>query len=534
MIADAPLDLDLLAVEPSLKLVFDGLENEEQTAVLFVLTRGGEVELSMNHDGLGEVWAEPYAEFVDDEGIVTRVSSLEVELASQPFADVMWELDEEVIEGQLFLCDQVVDNRSDSGPGSLREGVARVRNGGMVCFDPAEFNEPGQGKVELGEEIGTTKDLTIRGVAGASIVSADGQGRAFRFEGDTTVRRLTIENGSADDGGLVHAVGPLRLQGVTLRQGAASARGGALAHFGPAAVTLEHVDILQSHAGLLGGGAYIEGPTDAYSVRIADNTAGFAGGGMHVDELDSDGLRLSTNEALEGGGMWIGSGFLRGLDVSTNRARRGGGLAVAGSVNAQSPKIYNNVAESAVAIAQGGGAYVAPNATLLLAGSAPASSGVPASVGRNRADEGGGIAIATGGQLQLLGNARVDTNAAARGGGILVTDGHVYVLDDSEIVNNTAVEDHGGGVLLRNGSIDLAYDARIHSNEAKRYGGGVYMDPGYAPSSLGFPVIDGPNGARIEHNDANYGGGVYQWGGIFGASVGVHIAANTPENIVQH
>jgi hypothetical protein len=144
------------------------------------------------------------------------------------------------------------------------------------------------------------------------------------------------------------------------------------------------------------------------------------------------------------------------------------------------------------------------------------------------------IKVASGGKLIMEGGARISHNKNvfppddSKGGGVVVaSDGELQMNSDANISDTEA--DYGGGVWTE--GIFAMNGGSIHRNRA-REGGGVYVHTGYFSISL-----DG--GGTISNNETLNGGGVYVNKGMFvmkGGSIsdntandvggGVYIAAN--------
>lgn len=126
----------------------------------------------------------------------------------------------------------------------------------------------------------------------------------------------------------------------------------------------------------------------------------------------------------------------------------------------------------------------------------------------NTASRGGGVAV-DGGELTLR-HSRVEGNDVEEGGaGIWVRNGDVTLLD-VEVVGNTSSMGNGGGILLENGSVAVldavSVEDNVASSLAMGYGGGVYAQN----SSLTV------RSSQFLSNRAGMGGGVrVEQGGLF-------------------
>ena len=127
--------------------------------------------------------------------------------------------------GPLAADVLTVTTLDDSGPGSLRHTIAHAEDGDEILFAV-------EGTILLTSgELVVDKDLSIFGPLTASVVvrrDPAGSGRILKIDSATvTVRRLSIESGSAGLGGGIYNDGVLRLFSVTLRENEA-AYGGAI------------------------------------------------------------------------------------------------------------------------------------------------------------------------------------------------------------------------------------------------------------------------------------------------------------------
>src|SRR5262249_54885293 len=106
-----------------------------------------------------------------------------------------------------------VANLDDSGPGSLREAIAKAAANDTITV-PA-----GQITLTSGP-LAVAKNLTIAGAgSGATTLSGNDASRVFTITGtpQVTLRGLTITHGSSADGGGIKAAGEVTLQDVVVR-----------------------------------------------------------------------------------------------------------------------------------------------------------------------------------------------------------------------------------------------------------------------------------------------------------------------------
>jgi hypothetical protein len=184
--------------------------------------------------------------------------------------------------------------------------------------------------------------------------------------------------------------------------------GGGIRVSGGAAVSLRDTLVIGNRSGAApGGGIAVQGGMLRLGpgVEIADNTTGYAGGGIHLKEATLDavhavGLLIARNEAKdEGGGIAIvdsdariGSGRVTGTITGNRTLYSGGGIAVVGDSSLQVMTT---------------------------------SSSAPITIGDNVAGSAGGgivVGLGTGTDIQrvALYDTRVDDNRAQMGAGIFV------------------------------------------------------------------------------------------------------------------
>lgn len=443
---------------------------------------------------------------LDDEGDKRFAYRLELNPALADKLELAAQLSPAAHYWMLMMCDEMVENRNDAGPGSLREAVASVRNGGSVCFDPIEFASYA-GDVNLSGEITVGKDVHICGTGpGASRVTTGGSDRIFQFGIGTeaSLIDLTLHDGAADEGGLVYTRGELELRGASLHSGSAQ-RGGALF----------------SDEGFLW----------IVDSSISSNTAE-QGGGLYND--DGDGhifeTNVTSNQAEEGGGIFGNRATLKlreGALVMNNYADRGGGLfiedyGISGYHYMWGGSIASNSAQ------QGGGVHMTDG--FLEVHHDPMGAGMPTAIHANLAIDGGGVYVAQWGTVDVGIAGTVFQNGAQQDGGGIYSHGLIDMRHGGEVAQNAAGRDGGG--IFNLGELDLFDAARIGDNSTHRSGGGVYN------RSTGS-VITWDGAVRIEDNTAVTGGGSGAGGGVANESGGTVIAlpgtvtGNSPGNVVN-
>jgi predicted outer membrane repeat protein len=146
---------------------------------------------------------------------------------------------------------------------------------------------------------------------------------------------------------------------------------------------------------------------------------------------------------------------------------------------------------------------------------------------------GGGIFL-NGNSVLNLKSTRVQLNTAESGGGIYCSgSGQLHILNDSGVINNTAID--GGGVFASDCDVKLAAGGAhnnagalkgISINFAENSGGGVYLDNSVLSivqdainGHIGPSNIDN-NRANVDGDDMGDGGGIFAQDSIIYASFG--------------
>lgn len=164
----------------------------------------------------------------------------------------------------LNMCDMAltVTNANDSGPGSLRQAIVDVCEGGVITFDN-DYTIP------LASQLTIDKGLAIDGAGRTVTVSGEHAARVFQIEAGLTValQNLTVANGLAGSDGHDGA-------GVWV-----SGANGQVTR-----VNIQHAtfrDNVSTHTGGLGGGGVssYNGILLLTDVAFVNNTA-VAGGGL--------------------------------------------------------------------------------------------------------------------------------------------------------------------------------------------------------------------------------------------------------------
>src|ERR1700741_1536518 len=183
-----------------------------------------------------------------------------------------------------------VTNTNDSGPGSLRQALADVNDGGTI-----NFAVTGTIGLTTGGLL-VDKSITISGPGAASLaVNGNAKSRFFHIgSGRTvTISGLTIPNGNAntqpipDGGGIYNDHATLTLNTCTINNNSAFRNGGGVHNAGAATLTLNGCVITGNVTGNDGGGICNDGTGGAAIMSITDctvsNNSGSHGAGICND-----------------------------------------------------------------------------------------------------------------------------------------------------------------------------------------------------------------------------------------------------------
>lgn len=303
------------------------------------------------------------------------------------------------------------------------------------------------------ENITIDKTLDLNGEdKTTTIIDGGGVDRVVYVGGMHTVslNGLTIENGSADQGGGIYNLGALTLSETVVENNEATDFGGGIFHASLTdTLTIEHSDILMNDAtdpASDGGGIYSEGPISITNSTIDGNSAGDEGGGVGLSGASSS-LHMTqstvssnsvTAQNSAGGGISSSVGNLTIIDgtISGNTATAtggdGGGISSTGDVSLQYSTVSGNSADDS------GGGLIQWSGRLSLDHSAVRDNFVVDNFGF-----GGGI-YALIGSVELS-EVEVSGNTSPNSGG------GMHSLTETTIVNST----FSGNSAIFGGAFDL-------------------------------------------------------------------------------
>ncbi len=264
----------------------------------------------------------------------------------------------------------------------------------------------------------------------------------------------------------------------------------------------ESLDVVGKRITIQGG---YDATCTAQTGGLTTVTAGVAGSVLDVNSgaiLTLRGLNLTGGSSFGAGVDVLGGSrvTLDNTDVHDNNGSSGAGLYISSTsvvTYTNDSDIYNNVSSSS-----GGGAIVYGKLS---------GFNTNSDIYSNSAVNGGGIAINDPGKL-ILDNADVVANTASQlGGGIFVSSAAI-TLTNSVFIGETAPccqsAATGGGIYAQNSRVTLLGDANaILNNTATGNGGGVYLTNFSSLSASGGSL--GYDTAAYAGNDAVLGAGMY-------------------------
>ncbi len=383
---------------------------------------------------------------------------------------------------------------------TIQEGVDAVASGGSV-FITDDLSTDGPGTYT--ENVTINKDVTIQATEGdpaAVIVDGNAAGSVITIAaGDTvTLDSLTIQNGSATNGGGINNAGTLTLTNSIVQNNSATTNGGGIfnASTGTATVT----GLSQISDNTAAGDASTNGGGGIYN----------DGGTVTVEDFSRVEDNFATGTSGSGGGIFNGTGgTLTATDASItgNTANRAGGGIEDNSgaglgVTLTDVSLDNNVAQGTPG--NGGGLHITG------AGDVSITDGTVS--GNSAAQEGGGLWNGTGTMTidgtTVSGNTASGAGSDQGGGGIFNSGGTVVIQNSASISNNVAdgTSGSGGGVLNDVGGTLTVDTSSITGNTANRAGGGIEDNSG---AGLGVTLTDVSLDNNVAQGTPGNGGGLH-------------------------
>ena len=356
-----------------------------------------------------------------------------------------------LVEGTMIMADdsEVSSNDADSVGGILiSDGNVELRNRARVSFNSGNAGgilvyEGGQ----LTTGIGATPTIENNVgdlLAGGISIAGTAVNNAFVDLSGISISSNT-SNGCGAGLYIDDAFGSVNLEAATLEANQADGCGGGIALFA-GELTMDDVEVIVNHAGTDGGGLYLDGTGSevvATATRINSNSSAARGGGVAqfagalLTLHDSD---VTSNSAgTDGGGLYVdGQASVFSADegsISRNSAARGAGVyAEAGTTTLDYQKINSNDA-----LGEAGGIRIAAGATVHV------NFG---EVNRNTAGTMGGAFAVPGGRLNLLAPNVFSNEAGTDGGAGAITRNGFVTAQNVWFHSNQATGRGGGWAVL--------------------------------------------------------------------------------------
>ncbi len=240
----------------------------------------------------------------------------------------------------------VVTNTNDSGPGSLRDAVAKANAPGtaadVIVFDPTYFATPRTITLTSGRLV-VTDSLTVTG-PGADRLTVSGNNASRVFDAALKTGHIA-----------------LTISGLRMTGGRAVGNSPAIQNYG-GAVLAWHADltlrdcVLEGNSAPASGGAVSVSAANLAieSCKIIGNTAGEGGGGVsagsfgYTTVIRNSTIADNTAVAGSGGGLSVGWALIQGCTISGNivqaYAKTGGGIDSQGPLTVLDSMVSGNQA----------------------------------------------------------------------------------------------------------------------------------------------------------------------------------------------
>ena len=252
----------------------------------------------------------------------------------------------------MLLSIDMVENSSDSGPGSLRNMIASAAAGSTIEFDMTPGHVTSQITLTTGQIV-IPHNLKIVGPGAAGLtISGNSSSRIFEVPSGVaaTISGLTLADGNAAFGGAVaNTSGSVKLAGDGFTSNQAVLSGGAIFNHG-GSLSIDGCTLSNNTSqNTVGGGLYVEGGMVTIDdSTFASNIAASDGGGIcavsgSVVALNS--TLANNSSSLYGGGIYVGAGvqatFINST-VADNTASEGGGVFTPGAVTMGNTIVADN------------------------------------------------------------------------------------------------------------------------------------------------------------------------------------------------
>jgi hypothetical protein len=363
-----------------------------------------------------------------------------------------------------------VQNRKDSGQGSLRDAIAQAQSGDTIKFASRLKNKTiklTSGQLEI------DKDLTIDGSKAKGLaISGNNAHRIFDIKRDAgynstefTLRNLSLVNGKTNKKGEDGAGAAIRTDSYTT-------------------LTVENSEFKNNHAKGVGGGAIYGGWRSTNTIINSKFEGNSSSGNKPSGKSDRGAGAIAVKSES--------STTVRGSEFIDNTGINGGAInTVLGGLLVEDSTFINNDSTS--------GGSIQPNplgygGAIYTDGASPTNDN------------------STKGTIKIR-NSRFDGNkGAGQGGGLFlyVYEGDKVIIEDSTIINNQVIEDAKGDSIgggLRHGKGEaIIKNTTFANNLALDQGGGAWFGEN-APVSIDNSIFYG-NRAESANGKEGLGGAI--------------------------
>ncbi len=416
---------------------------------------------------------------------------------------------------------------SDENSGLITKPLATISAAVAKCTEEdTEYTIYLDGTFTLSSviTISTSNTINLIGLdsSDSDIINGDSSCQILNIASGSTVsiENLTLENGSATNGGAISNFGTFTIDSCSIINNTATIHGGGIYNAGTCTINSDAVIGKENKANTAttGGGGiynYTSGTITMNDGTISYNTsASGAGVGNQGIFYMVDGNILYNTATATGGGVYTGTNHESGTfvmsngSISNNEVSNSDGLGGGVYLESGTFTITDGSISANTSAYYGGGLYILSYGTFTME---------EGSIEGNTASSSGGGIYNTSSSCTISGGTISGNTAAVAGGGIS-NDGTLDISGYTLIYSNSS--ESSGGAIYNADESTLSEYVTIYSNEAL-YGGAVDND---ATLSVSGHTI-------LATNSASLGGAVYNNSGTLTVSDSVVITANTATTI---